>query len=362
MSYIERIAQQCSSVVFSRAELAYYSRHLLLPSVGLLGQKKLKSARVLVVGAGGLGCPVLQGLAGAGVGSICIVDGDTVAASNRSRQWLHTAPSIGQNKAVSAKAALVALNPHIAIEAVPEMLDASNAAERIAACDLVIDATDALAVRYRIDAVCAELDRPWVHGALYRESAQIAVFWSRYGARFCDLFLEPSEAPDCSGAGMLGASASLVGHFQALEAIQLITGAGVPGIGSFCTVDTMTLRVDRFRVVEARPEPFEVPGGGPDPGAGAMSAVELKQRLSIHQAPAILDLREERAGGLPGAIACSEASLLEDGIPPLEADTILLVCEEGTVSAMLAGALRRIEPRVGYLAGGLRGWRGEGEL
>lgn len=138
MSYIQRIARQHSSVTFGQAELAYYSRHLLLPGVGLVGQQKLKSACVLLVGAGGLGCPALQALAGAGVGSICIVDGDAVGHSNLSRQWLHSVLSIGENKAFSAQAA---------------------------------------------------------HGALYRESAQMGVFWSRCGARFQRLFPEPSEAP-----------------------------------------------------------------------------------------------------------------------------------------------------------------------
>lgn len=357
MSYIQRIARQYPAVTLGQAELAYYSRHLLLPGVGLDGQKKLKSSRVLVVGAGGLGCPALQALAGAGVGSICIVDGDTVSQSNLSRQWLHSTASVGQNKAVSAKAALERINPHIAIRAVAGMLDPSNAAELVAACDVVIDATDALEVRYRMDAICATLDRPWVHGALYRESAQVAVFWSRYGARFRDLFPEPSEAPSCSGAGMLGASASMIGNFQALEAIQLITGQGDPAVGSLCTVNTWTLRMDRFRMAAVELERFDSEGPDSVESGKGIRPLELKQRLSIHNPPAILNLSGDPSDAFPGSVACSEASLLEDGVPPTEASEILLVCEEGTLSELLAAALLRVEPRIRYLVGGLRAWR-----
>lgn len=357
MSYIERIARQHPDTVLEPAELAYYARHLLLPGIGVAGQKMLKNARVLVVGAGGLGCPALQALAGAGVGSISIIDGDSVSRSNLSRQWLHSMKTVGQNKALSAKAALADLNPFIEIEAFPEMLDASNAVERIAASDLVIDATDDLAARYCMDDVCADLDRPWIHGALYRETAQMTVFWGRYGARFRDLFPEPSDGPSCSGAGMLGASASMIANLQAMEAIKLITGQGIPEIGTLCTLQTTNLRLERFQIANVALQRFEAPGAASDGCARAIDPVELKQWISIHQLPTILDLRSEHPDGLPGAIACSDASLLEDGIPPSETEIILLVCEEGTLSELLAQAFSQSETRVAYLEGGMTAWR-----
>ncbi|TVP78417.1 MAG: hypothetical protein EA353_08365 [Puniceicoccaceae bacterium] len=357
MSYIQRLANEHNSIAFGREELAYYARHLLLPGIGLEGQQKLKCARVLVVGAGGLGCPALQALAGSGVGSICIMDGDAVAGSNLSRQWLHTYRTIGQNKALSAQAALEAINPFIQVSAYPEMLDHSNAEQKIAGCDIVIDATDELEVRYLIDDYCAALDRPWVHAALYRESAQMTVFWSRFGASFRKLYPVPSVAPSCSASGLLGASASIVGNLQALEAIKLITGHGAPEVGTLCSLKTGNYPFERFHFDGSPPTQYSSPVQDSDSVPRAVSPIELKQALSIHKPLTILDLRKDSADRLPRAAHCSEASLLEGGLSNFETDQILLVCEEGLMSEMLAHALHGIEPRVHYLKGGMRAWR-----
>ena len=360
MSYIPRIAETFATIGFDRDELSYFARHILLPGIGLNGQKKLKCARVLVVGAGGLGCPALQSLAGAGVGAITILDGDVVEASNLSRQWLHPFDARGQNKARSAQKTLEAGNPFIRVRGRAEMLNADNAGALVADADLVVDATDDLEVRYLIDDVCAEWDRPWVHAALYRESAQISVFWSRYGARFRGLFPAPSEAPSCSGAGMLGASASLVGNFQALEAIKLITGNGSPGVGQLRTLDTTSARMETFHLVDADLRRFDPPAGTGDAASDtAVTPLALKQSLTIHEPLTLLDLRNDPPDALPGARSCSEEALLEDG-PPREgegAGKIVLICEEGALSELLAHALRPQNPRLYHLSGGMRAWR-----
>ncbi|MGJ8651869.1 MAG: ThiF family adenylyltransferase [Opitutaceae bacterium] len=350
MSYIARVAESYRSILFSQEELSYYARHLLLPSVGTVGQQKLKAARVLVVGAGGLGCPFLQALAGAGVGHLTIVDGDAVAISNVSRQWLHRVEDAGRNKAVSAAEKLGALNPFICIESHPKMLDASNADALIEAHDCVIDATDDLDVRYLIDEVCAKWDRPWVHAALYRESAQFCVFWDKCGARFDKLFPERSAAPTCAGAGMLGAVASVTANLQALEAIKLITGSGVPKVGEVTSVHATHLQIQGFRLPDVvLPEVFPeaaVP-------SHAMTRDALHQAQSIGEPIEIFDLRSGEAEGFSEATKISAEAILESGLPNCGQSKVLLVCEEGLVSGLLADALRsRGQDKVFHLDGG----------
>lgn len=327
MSYLQRVAEAYGDITFSSDELAYYARHLLLPSVGTVGQQKLKAARVLVLGAGGLGCPVLQALAGAGVGMLTVVDGDVVSISNVSRQWLHTVAEQGTNKANSAAGSLSELNPYIAVTSVAEMLTEGNAGELIAAHDLVVDATDDLEVRYLIDSVCAELDRPWVHAALYRDSSQICVFWDRCGARFADLFPERGDAPSCAGAGMLGAAASVAANLQALEVIKLITGNGTPKVGEVVSIHTGSLQLQSFRMQGvAQPEQFAELASG----AFAMTVDDLLQERSIGASIEELDVRAGVA-----------ETILERGLPESGASKIVLICEEGLVSGLLAEALRR---------------------
>jgi adenylyltransferase/sulfurtransferase len=358
MSYLSRIAQNYESIELSGEELAYYARHMLLPGIGLVGQRKLKSARVLVVGAGGLGCPVLQALAGAGVGRLTILDGDTVSISNLSRQWLHRYADTGQNKAVSAQRTLCELNPLIEIVAEPEMLSPGNAEALVEAHDLVIDATDDLHARYWIDDACAALDRPWVHAALYRDRAQLSVFWAKCGATFRKLYPEPSGAPSCSGAGMLGATASPVGNLQALEAIKLITGNAAPKIGELVSFDAAGLSLQSFKVPGVT-EPSSLPDAEVQASACGMSVESLRQALSIHEPLQLLDLRsltEFERGTIDGAIHYPAERVLEEGLPENNAGKVVLICEEGLISGILADALSRKEQVVYYLEGGLRVW------
>jgi adenylyltransferase/sulfurtransferase len=362
MSYITRIALNYSSVDFSREELAYYARHILLPSVGFAGQCKLKAARVLVVGAGGLGCPVLQALAGAGVGHLTVADADEVSVSNLSRQWLHRFADRGQNKAMSAGASLRELNPFIEVVAVPEMLHAENSYDLVQSHDLVVDATDDLAVRYLIDDVCAELDLPWVHAALYRESAQMTVFWHHYGASFRALYPIPSAAPSCSGAGIFGVCASMVGNLQALEVIKLITGSSRPQLGTLVSINFSDLSQQSFRLSNVRSPSVILPNSLPDIPKCAISVFELQQARSIHQALDLVDVRTlldfERAS-ISGARHVSAERILESGLSQTGSAKTVLICDTGWVSQILADALSRGTTSIYFLSGGMQAWEDE---
>lgn len=356
MSYLSRLAEVAPSITFSSEELAYYARHLLLPGIGTLGQQKLKAARVLVVGAGGLGCPALQALAGAGVGQLTIADGDTVALSNLARQWLHRSEDVGRNKAESAGEALRSLNPFIQLEVLPEMLAATNADELILKHDVVVDATDDLEVRYLIDLVCAQRDRPWVHAALYRESAQFTVFWERCGARFSQLYPDPSDAPSCAGAGMLGAVASVAANFQALEVIKLITGNAVPKVGEVCSLQAVSLQLQTFKLPNVSPPELCVSKTASS-AEHEWSLEDLRQAQSIGQPLRILDLRaasDFSAGSIADAERMAAETILEEGLSTSQ--QIFLVCETGLLSGLLADALRsRGHRKVYHLSGGVGG-------
>lgn len=353
MSYLSRIADTYNSVIFSDKELSYYARHLLLPSVGTAGQQKLKAAKVLVVGAGGLGCPALQSLAGAGIGLLTLVDGDAVALSNMSRQWLHRVKDIGRNKAESAAEKLRALNPFIEVSSISEMLTAANAEALISTHDVVVDATDDMDVRYLMDTMCAQFDIPWVHAALYRENAQLCVFWDKCGARFNQLFPERSVAPSCAGAGMLGAVASVTANFQAIEVIKLITGRDVPKVGQVISVHAAQLQIQGFRLPNVvAPEVVASVAALP---AHAMTAESLRQAQSIGEAIQVFDLRSNKTTILPAATKLSAEAILENGLPDCGQSKVLLVCEQGLVSRLLADALRsRGNDKVFHLEGGNR--------
>ena len=362
MSYLARIADACTDVPLSKKEMRYYARHLLLPGIGTRGQQQLKAARVLVVGAGGLGCPVLQALAGSGVGTLTVIDGDCVDVSNLARQWLHHYVDVGLNKAVSAQHKLLALNPFIQVEARTEMLQTDNADALIATHDVIVDATDNIEVRYLIDAVCARYNRPWVHAALYRQSAQLSVFWAACGARFSLLYPERSEAPSCAGAGMLGAAASAVANLQALEVIKLITGYSLPQVGKLVSLDSSNLRIQAFQLPDTRP-PEICASSDRAQSKHSCTVDELRQRRSIGEALRLIDLRPQQqfaAGTISGAEQLSAETILERGLPHDAPQPLILFCEEGTISQLLVDALRsRGAESLYHLEGGYRDWSAE---
>lgn len=238
-------------------ELERYARHIVLPEVGGAGQQALKRARVLVVGAGGLGAPVLQYLAAAGVGALGLVDDDTVSRSNLQRQVIHGTDWIGRPKLDSAAAAIAAINPHVTTELHPVRLTADNADSLIARYDLVIDGSDNFATRFTVADACERLEKALVHAAMGRFDGSLTVLMpfatgkdGQPNPRYRDLFPEPPPAglvPSCAEAGVLGALPGVMGSLQAMEAIKVITGIGEPLVGRLLLYDALAATFDEIR-------------------------------------------------------------------------------------------------------------------
>ncbi|MDA4846357.1 molybdopterin-synthase adenylyltransferase MoeB [Hoeflea poritis] len=236
------------------SELERYARHIVLSEIGGPGQQKLKKARVLVIGAGGLGSPLLQYLAAAGVGTLGIVDDDAVSLSNLQRQVLHDTEAVGSAKTGSAAKALRRINPHVVVEAHPVRIDAANAAELIARYDVIADGSDNFATRYLVADQCAALERPLVTAAVGRFDGSVTVLVpflkdgeGRPNPTYRDLFPAPPPdglLPSCAEAGIVGALTGVVGTLQAMEVIKLITGIGEPLIGRLLLYDALAARFD----------------------------------------------------------------------------------------------------------------------
>lgn len=223
-------------------DLDRHSRHILLPQVGAEGQIRLSKARVLCVGAGGLGSPVIQYLAAAGIGHLTVVDDDEIDISNLQRQIIHRSSDVGTPKADSAKRFVNELDPNISIDSKVVRLTPENAKVLFNGHDLIIDGTDNIATRYLIDDTCVDLGITWVYGSVYRFEGQVSVFNLNGGPRYRDLFPDapPEELiPSCSEAGVLGVLPGLIGCFQAIEAIKIIVGIGTPLVGKLLIYDTL---------------------------------------------------------------------------------------------------------------------------
>ncbi|MDH3729520.1 MAG: molybdopterin-synthase adenylyltransferase MoeB [Acidimicrobiia bacterium] len=231
-----------------------YSRHLSLDEVGEEGQRRLRSAGVVVVGAGGLGSPVALYLAAAGIGRLTVIDFDEVELSNLQRQIAHDTPSVGQSKAASAADRVAALNPDVVVNGIQSRLTAANALDVLADHHLIIDATDDFPTRYLINDAALHLGTPVVHGSILRFEGHATVLWPGRGPCYRCLFpTPPTDAPTCEDAGVLGAMAGMIGSIQALETIKLITGAGKPLIGTLLTYDGLDHTVTRFEY-DRRPD------------------------------------------------------------------------------------------------------------
>ena len=238
-------------------ELERYARHIVLPEIGGAGQQRLKRARVLVIGAGGLGAPVLEYLAAAGVGTLGIVDDDIVSLSNLQRQVIHATDTVGTAKTESAKAAIVRINPHVAVELHDFRLTADNAAVLVARYDVVVDGSDNFETRYVVADACASEKRPLVHAAVGRFDGSVTVLKpfetgadGRPNPSYRDLFPEvppPGLVPSCAVAGVVGALTGVIGTLQAMEAIKLITGIGEPLVGRLLLYDALSARFDTIR-------------------------------------------------------------------------------------------------------------------
>ena len=245
-------------------EVKRYSRHLIIPDVGMTGQKRLKNAKVLVVGAGGLGSPALLYLAAAGVGTLGIVDFDVVDESNLQRQIIHGVSDIGKPKAESARDSIQEINPYVEVILHEERLDSDNALDIFRPYDLIVDGTDNFATRYLVNDACVLLGKPYVWGSIYRFDGQASVFWADYGPCYRCLYPEPPPpgmVPSCAEGGVLGVLCASIGSIQVNEAIKVIDGIGDPLVGRLMIYDALEMS---YRSVKVRKDP-ECPVCGKNP-------------------------------------------------------------------------------------------------
>ena len=365
----------------SHAEVLRYSRHLLLPEVGVEGQRKLKAARVLTIGAGGLGSsPLSLYLAAAGVGTIGIVDFDVVDLTNLQRQIVHGTSTLGKSKLESAKARLIDLNPNLKVESHEVRLSAENALEIIREYDIVVDGTDNFPTRYLVNDACVLLGKPNVYGSIFRFEGQASVFYAKEGPCYRCLYSEPPPpglVPSCAEGGVLGVLPGIIGSIQALETIKLIIGAGDTLIGRLVLFDALKLK---FRELKLRKDP-ECPLCGEHPtihelidyeafcGIGAAPAYQgpeivaeqLKDELSEKNDELILiDVREPHEWEIAHIDGARLIPLgqLPDRIPELDGHAeIVTYCHKGSRSMKALEILRGAgHSRVRSLAGGIDAW------
>lgn len=359
----------------TRAEVERYARHLVLPGLGLDGQRRLRSARVCVVGAGGLGSPVLQYLAAAGVGVLGVVDDDLVAASNLQRQVLHASGDVGRLKVDSAAEAVLRLGPGVEVVRHPVRLTAATV-DLLGDYDLVVDGSDNFETRYLVNDACVRLGLPEVWGSVLRFDAQVAVFWGHPptgvpAVQLRDLFPEPpapGDVPSCVEAGVLGALCGQVGTVMATEAIKLIAGLGNPLLGRVLVLDALEQRWTEIPLGEA-PQAGDLSLAdrqlSTPPVPPEVTAAELRTALVGPRPPVLLDIREpaERATApWPGAVALALTDALAGEVPPeaVHAGQLVVVCRAGVRSAAVAGALRSAGYDAVHLAGGMLAWEQSG--
>ncbi|MFC2079351.1 molybdopterin-synthase adenylyltransferase MoeB [Candidatus Bipolaricaulota bacterium] len=379
---------QHEAMELTNEQIERYSRHLLLPEIGVEGQKKLKAARILIVGAGGLGSPAALYLAGAGVGHLGLVDADVVRLSNLQRQILHGTATLGHAKVESAKSRLLDFNPDIRVEVYNEAFT-SESAERIAGgYDLILDGTDNFPTRYLINDVALRLSIPFVYGAIFRMEGQASVFGDSKGPCYRCIFPIP-PAPEsvmtCSEAGVLGVVPGLIGTIQATEAIKWILGLGTSLAGRLLIYDAGEMQFDAISIEKnldcpacGRHDPATiplidydgfcgVPGTNQDnialPDDGGLSATELKAKLDSHDPIILIDVRRQPEWGivhLDGSVLIPLDELEDrlDEFSPL--DEVVVVCRSGRRSARAVVRLReRGFKRARSLIGGLLAWAQE---
>ncbi|MGQ9833984.1 MAG: molybdopterin-synthase adenylyltransferase MoeB [Candidatus Villigracilaceae bacterium] len=365
-------------------EILRYSRHLLIPEIGLEGQQTLKAASVLIVGTGGLGSPVLLYLAAAGVGHIGIVDYDKVDASNLQRQIIHGTDRLGVNKVESARSRMLDLNPHIQVDTYNEPFTSSNAMKIAADYDIIVDCSDNFATRYLTNDLCVLLGKPNVYGAIYRFDGQTSVFDAKRGPCYRCLFPEPpppETVPSCSEGGVFGVLPGVIGAIQATETIKLILGIGSPLIGSLLLYDALNMTFEQVKLkknphckvcgehpeVTALIDYFEfcgVPGIDHEQRRLAenleITAAELAERLKSRPSPYLLDVREPHElsiSSLPGAVNLPLGQLAGQMSELDPNQEIIIFCKSGIRSAraleiLLGAGFRNVK----HLQGGINAW------
>ena len=364
----------------SQEEILRYSRHLIIPEVGVEGQRRLKDARVLMVGAGGLGSPIGLYLAAAGVGRIGIVEFDTVDETNLQRQILHGTKDVGRKKVESARDRLHDVNPHVEVVAHETRLTSENALEIVAQYDLVVDGTDNFATRYLVNDACVLLGKPNVYGSIFRFEGQSTIFCTKDGPCYRCLYPEPPPpglVPSCAEGGVLGILPGLVGVIQATETVKLLTGIGEPLVGRLLLVDALAMQ---FRTVKLRKNPrcpacgtreiqalvdYEQFCGlrGVEEDSGDVPTLtpgDLAARLARGDALDLVDVREKHEWDIcriEGARLAPLSSFAEALRTLDSARDVVLYCRSGVRSAK---ALRQLQAagfkRVWNLAGGILRW------
>jgi adenylyltransferase/sulfurtransferase len=341
-------------------EVRRYSRHLIIPDVGMTGQKRLKNARVLCVGAGGLGSPALLYLAAAGVGTLGVIDFDVVDESNLQRQIIHGQSDIGRPKAESARDSIKEINPLVNVVLHEERLDSDNAMRIFQPYDLIVDGTDNFATRYLVNDACVLLGKPYVWGSIYRFDGQASVFWAEYGPCYRCLYPEPPPpgmVPSCAEGGVLGVLCASIGSIQVNEAIKVITGIGEPLVGRLMIYDALEMS---YRTLQVNKDP-ECPVCGKQPSitelidyeefcgsvsedamkaaAGStITATELKEMLDHGEDIFLVDVREPNEYeivSIPGATLIPKGEFLSGAaLERLPQDKrVVLHCKSGARSA-----------------------------
>jgi adenylyltransferase/sulfurtransferase len=362
----------------SQGEILRYQRHLTLPGFGEAAQLKLKAARVLIVGAGGLGCPALQYLAAAGVGTLGIVDDDRVSRSNLQRQILYADADVGEMKAAVAAERLMAMNPDIRCVAHALRLTVENALELIGQYDLVLDGSDNFATRYLVNDACVLAGQPLVYGALYTFQGQVSVFNFEGGPTYRCLFPEPpnpKDAPNCSEIGVLGVLPGIVGVIQATEVIKVLTGIGEPLVGKLLIFDAlkMSQTIVRFKrvpecaqVTELKEIEYTCGVPSAETASEEITPAELQAQLKLNGAALqVVDVREgwERALCQIDSVHVPLGSILDQTadleVAGLKANLPTCVYCKGGVRSMKA--LQVLKSHYGFseiksLAGGILAW------
>jgi molybdopterin/thiamine biosynthesis adenylyltransferase/rhodanese-related sulfurtransferase len=365
-------------------EVRRYSRHLIIPDVAMAGQKRLKNAKVLCVGAGGLGSPALMYLAAAGVGTLGIVEFDVVDESNLQRQIIHGQSDVGRSKGASARDSVREINPFVTVNLYEERLDSSNVMELFAQYDLIIDGTDNFATRYLVNDACVLLHKPYVWGSIYRFDGQAAVFWADEGPCYRCLYPEPPPpgmVPSCAEGGVLGVLCASIGSIQVNEAIKLITGIGEPLVGSLMVYDALEME---YRKITVRKDPnCAVCGDHPtvtelidyeefcgvvseeaqQAAAGStITASELKDLIDADKPIFLVDVREPAEWEIvriPGATLVPKDEILRgDALAMLPQDKqIVMYCKTGVRSAETLAAVKSAGFRDAvHVQGGVIAW------
>jgi len=366
-------------------EVRRYSRHLIIPDVAMAGQQRLMNAKVLCVGAGGLGSPALMYLAAAGVGTLGIVEFDTVDESNLQRQIIHGQSDIGKSKALSAKEKIAEINPNVNVVVHEVRLDTDNVMEIFAQYDLIVDGTDNFATRYLVNDACVLLKKPYVWGSIYRFDGQASVFWAEYGPCYRCLYPEPPPpgmVPSCAEGGVLGVLCASIGSIQTTEAIKLITGIGEPLIGQLMIYDALEMS---YRKIKVRKDPkcplcSEKPSQTallPDYEAfcgvlsdaaevavknSTISVSELKDKIDKQENFLLIDVREPsefEIVRIPGSVLIPKQGFLDGsalaGLP--QDKPIILHCKSGVRSAECLAILKSAGfADATHVSGGVVAW------